>query len=73
MRALGDYQSSRRRALRIVLRNKRSRKATWTTGASEGRHDDAVGEVHVSYSEWGEEFASFLDGAHDVQYDRLYD
>jgi hypothetical protein len=25
-----------------------------------------VGEVHVSYFEGAEEFASFLDGTHDV-------
>jgi hypothetical protein len=65
MRALRDYQPSRCCALGVVLRNQRRWKAAWTTGASEGRHDDAVGEAHVSYFEGGEEFASFLNGAHD--------
>lgn len=70
MRPLPNDQTTRSRALGIVLCYHCVWKAAWTADASKRRHDNAVGEVHVSESEGGEEFVVLavfwgeLEGTH---------
>jgi hypothetical protein len=59
---LRNQQTSRCRALRIVLRHQRPRDPGWTALSCQRRHDDAVREGQGADAEGGEELACVWDG-----------